>query len=518
MNIYARKLVHHLRTFPVPDISLNARALLTRTRFLTAGALVLSSTLAAMAAPFGSIDAPPLSERWFGIYVNEERIGFYRQRIDKTEDGYRMDGDGSVRMKVMSVSKETSMRESYLVSKSLALRSFDVEQTVNGTSSHISGMVGDSAIHIKSEINGKTTERVLKVRGDVYPGPALNFYPLMHTVSTGASYKIQAFDPEEVKIKEILITVLGEEMTTGGLPALKLRNNLYPYVNNDIWVDGQGNTLEESVREGLVITKAEQPRALGSFIGDWAFAKKDLIYDFSLVRVQPPIRDPKKLTGLTVEISGWNDALPLLQDGGQQVERKGPGRITFKTGSLVTMPAVSRPHTPTDAERQPADKIESDAPEIRTQAKMLSEGVKSQEILAGILSSWTAGWLKDTIEDGGSAVESFKSKSGNCQTHARLYTALARAAGIPTRFVSGLVYLEGKGFLYHSWSESFIGNRWVSVDPTFNQLPADHTHLKLLEGHLPKDMAPIITFIGRIKINVLEAAYYHECVSGMPDQ
>ena len=507
MNIFFSKVEDIICAFPAKKIFVNALILFTRARFFTAGILVLCSSLASQAAPFGKIDAPPLSERWFGIYVNSERVGFYRQRIDKSDDGYRMEGNGSVRMKVMSFSKEASMRETYLVSKNLALRSFDVEQTVNGSSSHVSGKVSGSAIHIKSQLNGTVTDKMLKFKGDVYPGPALNLYPLMHAVSAGTSYKIQAFDPEETKIKEIQITVLGEGKTTEGVPALKLRNNLYPFVNNDIWVDGQGNTLEESVREGLVITKVEQPKAIGSFVSDWALAKKDLIYDFSLVRVQPPIKDSKKLTGLAVEISDWNDALPLLQEGGQQVEKLGGGRVAIKTGSLVKLSPDSPPQKTTDAHLKPADKIESDAPEIKAQAKSLSAGVKSREDLAKVLASWTAEWLKDTIDDGGSAVESFKSKSGNCQTHARLYTALARAAGIPTRFVSGLVYLEGKGFLYHSWAESFIGDRWVSVDPTYNQLPADPTHLKLLEGHLPEDMAPIITIIGRIKLTVLEATY-----------
>lgn len=476
-------------------------------RLLVAGILVLCSTLSALAAPFGKIDAPQLSERWFGIYVNSERVGFYRQRIDKSGDGYRMEGDGSVRMKVMSFSKEASMHETYLVSKSLALRSFDVDQTVNGASSHVSGKVSGSAIHIRSEANGKITDKMLKFKGEVYPGPALNLYPLMHAFSAGTSYKVQAFDPEEIKIKEIKITVLGVDKTTEGQPALKIRNNLYPFVNNDIWVDGQGNTLEESVREGLVTTKAEQPKALGTFISDWALAKKDLIYDFSLVRVQPPIKEPKKLTGLAVEISDWNDTLPLLQEGGQQVEKRDNGRVTFKTGSLVQISSESRSQKPTAAQLRPADKIESDAPEIKAQAMLLAAGVENKGEVAKALASWTADWLMDTIDDGGSAIASFKSKRGNCQTHARLYTALARAAGIPTRFVSGLVYLEGKGFLYHSWAESFIGDRWVSVDPTYNQLPADPTHLKLLEGHLSEDMAPIIAIIGRIKMTVLETAY-----------
>ncbi len=50
-----------------------------------------------------------------------------------------MEGDGSVRMKVMGFSKEASMRETYQVAKNLTLRSFDVEQTINGVSSRVSG-------------------------------------------------------------------------------------------------------------------------------------------------------------------------------------------------------------------------------------------------------------------------------------------------------------------------------------------------------------------------------------------
>jgi len=475
--------------------------------FFVASVFVLCYAKAAPAAPFGKIETPPLSERWFGIYVNCDRVGFYRQRIEKSEDGYRMEGDGSVRMKVMSFSKEASMRETYLVSKNLTLRSFDVDQTINGSPSHVSGKVSGSALYIKSETNGKTSDKILRFKGDVYPGPALNVYPLMRGGVAGSSYKIQEFDPEELKIKEVQITVLGEEPTPEGLPALKLRNNLYPFVNNDIWIDKLGNTLQESVREGLVTTKAEQPNTIAPFISDWALAKKDLIYDFSLVRVQPPIKNPAKLTGLAVEISEWNDAMPLLQEGGQQVERHGNGRVIIRTGTLVQPSPGAKPQKPTDAHLKPADKIESDAPEIKAQAKALAAGVNSQEDLARVLAAWTADWLHDTIDDGGSAVASLASKKGNCQTHARLYTALARASGIPTRFVSGLVLLEGKGFLYHSWAESFINDNWVSVDPIYNQLPADPTHLKLLEGHLPEDMAPIIAIIGRIKMTVLATSY-----------
>ena len=469
--------------------------------------LIIVASLPASAEAFKKLDKPPLSENWYGIYVDNDRVGFYRQKISETSQGYLMEGDGSVRMKVMGFSKESSIRESYLTGKNLALRSFEVELTINGNQSRMSGKAGDGSMRIKSVNGDKSTDKQLKFRGDIYPGPALNLYPLMRDTAPGKSFKILTFDPEEVKVKEIKISVIGAEKTPDGQSALKLRNNLYPFVNNDIWMDSQGNTLLESVRDGLVTTKIEDPKTLGAFVGSVALSKKDLIYDFSLVRATPPIKEQQKLKGLKVEVSGWNDDLPLLQEGGQVVEKSGEGLITIRTGSAVSAPPETTAATPLEAYLKPAEKIESDAQEIAAKAKELATGKGSQEEVVRTLASWTADWLKDTVDDGGSALASLTSRTGNCQTHARLYTALARAAGIPTRFVSGLVHLDGKGFLYHSWAESRLEGRWVAVDPTYNQVPTDPTHLKFFEGHLPEDMSPIMAIIGRIKINVLETKY-----------
>jgi hypothetical protein len=471
-------------------------------------ALLLSAgVVPASAAPTKKLDKPPLTEQWFGIYVDNERVGFYRQKIAEIADGYRMEGDGSVRMKVMGFTREVSMREAYQVNKNLTLRTFDVEQAVNGVSSRVSGRSGDGTLRVKSESNGKTSEKLLKFRGELFPGPALNIFPLMREMAPGKTYKTSTFDAEEVKIKEVKISIQGEEKSPDGRPALRMRNNLYPFVSNDIWVDAQGNTLVESVRDGLVTTKAEDPQQLGAFVGALAVSKKDLIYDFSLVRVEPPLRDPAKLTGLTIEISGWNDALPLLQDGGQSVEKSGDGRIVVKTGLAVPPPPATSKAVTKDAYLKPAEKIESDAVEIVAKAKELAAGKKDVTEVARTLAAWTSDWLKDTVDDGGGALVSFKERTGNCQTHARLYTALARATGIPTRFVSGLVYQDGKGFLYHSWAESLLGDTWVAVDPTYNQLPADPTHIKFFEGSSQQDMSPIIAIIGRIRIVVQEAKY-----------
>lgn len=84
------------------------------------------------------------------------------------------------------------------------------------------------------------------------------------------------------------------------------------------------------------------------------------------------------------------------------------------------------------------------------------------------------------------ATEVLELGKGDCTEHALLFTALARAAGIPTRQVHGLVfarYDDGLPALYwHAWAEVRSGDEWIAVDPTFDQPVADATHIVLGRG------------------------------------
>lgn len=485
---------------------LSAASLFLRCITAALAAVLISLPFPAAATHIVKISSPPLEEHWFSILIDDEQVGFYRQTTTRLpeQSGYRIEGSGSVRMKIMGFTKESSSRESYRIGNDLALKEFEVEQTINGSISQLQGALVTGGLLVRRTTDGKTTQRLLKVKGTLVPGPVLNLVPLFRGAATGKVYRVQTFDPEEQSIKEVRITLLGEALTPDGQPALKLRNNLYPFVDNDIWIDRQGNTLFESVRDGLVVTKSEPPEKMAAFISGMALAKKDLIYDFSLVRLSQPLqKSPSELAGLWVAIDGYADQIPYLTDGWHQVERETTGRLLFRTGTLRTTPAAAV-GPPADALLQPSEGIESDAEEIITKTAELTAGIADEQAKVQALVTWTAAWLEDSIEDGGSALKSLNSKKGNCQTHAKLYTALARAAGIPTRFVSGLVSQDGKGFLYHSWAESWLQDRWVAVDPTFNQVPADPTHLAFFEGNRLQDLTPLVGIIGKISLTILE--------------
>ena len=58
------------------------------------------------------------------------------------------------------------------------------------------------------------------------------------------------------------------------------------------------------------------------------------------------------------------------------------------------------------------------------------------------------------------------------------------------------------------WPEVYLdegrkGGLWLPVDPTFNQFPADATHVRLARGGLDKQAA-ILPLVGRVKMTILE--------------
>ncbi len=85
---------------------------------------------------------------------------------------------------------------------------------------------------------------------------------------------------------------------------------------------------------------------------------------------------------------------------------------------------------------------------------------------------------------------------GVCQDYTHVMIAVARSWGIPSRYVSGYLHLEGSpgeqipAGASHSWGEFLLPDLgWVGIDPTNNTL-ADHRHIRIAVGRDYADAAP----------------------------
>lgn len=76
------------------------------------------------------------------------------------------------------------------------------------------------------------------------------------------------------------------------------------------------------------------------------------------------------------------------------------------------------------------------------------------------------------------AEEAFRQGKGVCQDYAHIFIALLHLAGIPARYVTGLIVGEGAS---HAWVEILYRDKWYGLDPTNNMLVTDE-HVKIGVG------------------------------------
>ncbi len=106
-----------------------------------------------------------------------------------------------------------------------------------------------------------------------------------------------------------------------------------------------------------------------------------------------------------------------------------------------------------------------------------------------------------TYSPGTTTVESaidviLESGEGVCQDYTHVMIALARSWGIPSRYVSGYLHLEGVSGeqtpegASHAWAEFWLPDLgWIGLDPT-NDTRADHRHVRIAHGRDYDDAAP----------------------------
>lgn len=178
----------------------------------------------------------------------------------------------------------------------------------------------------------------------------------------------------------------------------------------------------------------------------------------------------------------------------RQIWRQHPDGSTLVTVS-ARIPAASRDDPPRGRGVTPGEEhllastvtIDSDAPSIQAAAREMTAGVPgiyaaTLAIMRRLSERMAAGSVAYTH----CASEALGRPEGTSEERARLFTALARAAGVPARDVHGLVYerfADGVPALYwRSWVEVKAREEWIAVDPELGESVADATHIKFGVG------------------------------------
>lgn len=450
-----------------------------------------------------TLETWPHRELWTGVVFNGDKIGFTRRQVRAAADApgrWEIESEAVMRLQFLGIDKRIRLHAVDRVRADFTLERFSYEHEIDGSRMQVSGSASEKAITFDVKASSGSEARSLKLEGPLYPTSALAFLPLMKGIKVGSSGRYAVFHGETQAIAGAEQEVLAYEASKlfEGT-AFKVATRLLG-LETTTWIAADGRPLFELGMRGVIISALEDEARARQYLVEASLNKRDAMVDFSLMRAGP-IDAPRRVSRMSIVFSGFPEKTEIPNEGGQTCVRAAE-RLECRIDRAAPL-----------AQGEPGRWLKatlaapSTLPEIATLARSIAGSAAGDDERIARLLAWIDANIAKEAIDSFSASDVLHAKRAECQGHAYLFAALARALGLPTRIVNGIAYsADHGGFLYHTWNESWIDGRgWQPVDATFGQAHADATHVKLIEGETAAELVPLVNLVGRVRVESVSA-------------
>jgi hypothetical protein len=443
---------------------------------------------------------------WMGVYAGgDTRIGFINAHsVPGTRDGKPGASlNLSARLEMPLFGRPTSFQLTgrAWLTDAQGLSEFDFLFRSGEHNLQIEGTVADGKLKGRLHTAGETLPVDLPVGKSLLlssGGVGMSAFD-MPFLEPGKEIYVDAFDPTTMSVGKAKIACIGKEtIQVAGQPV----------ETNVIATTIGGMTTRAWVSADAEILRAETP---------FGFALKKIAPEEALAPIAPN-ETANLVRTLAIKPKGKtpHDGAVMMHIRMSGIEKRfEPPSDAIQTrtpdGYVITQPEAPRPEANTPLPpKERAQALASDAfvsadhEKIKACAAKIVGEERDPWKRAVLIEDWVFNNLKKTaVLSVPTALDVLRTREGDCNEHAVLYAALARAAGVPTRIAIGLVWSDDlQAFGYHAWNEVYTG-QWTPIDPTFGQPLADATHLKLLNGGIDQ-WARLVAYIGKLQIDVLE--------------
>ena len=427
-------------------------------------------------------------EHWYNLTLMNAKIGYMHTVTEGTEyqgeQTARNKTDIVMNFKALGTDVTVEITRVEYIGPDLMPHYFLSTSNESGLK-QIEGRIVEGTAHVKTTLNGETTESEIPVPSDTvseFTGVASLLTQKELKIGDKRTFHMFVFDL--LKPVKTEIEILGKEPFTyqseeKQVYVLNQTMDMMNGITAKLWIDTDGiNYRTEMPLMGLsmVTTKTDKETAIGGIEEVDVVLKTRILPSGKL-----PTPKAKHLEA-EVKLPTGSIAEVVMSTPRQKLKAN-----TTHAGKLsIQVPLI----VAEDCLDLPIQNVESDflAASAYIQANHPDIQAKAEEILENEVNSWRAAeklcrWVYASINDkkmsGGfaSSLTALQSLSGDCTEHTVLFIALARAAGIPARICSGIVFAKD-AFYYHFWPEVYVGE-WVQMDPTLDQVIADANHIQL---------------------------------------
>jgi hypothetical protein len=449
---------------------------------------------------------PEASERWHGIYGEGKKIGYSHRVRTPTADGFTVDADTQIHLSMMNTAQLVRTRVEADTDRALQLRRFTFRLRSGTIDFAVSGTVHDGMLELTSSTLGAQAIR-LPMTTPIALSETLEDFIGQERLETGRTFHYALFDPVSSAPAPVTLTVgaLERVVLPGGARSAYRVDEVYQGSRVRLWVDPNGEVIKEEGPLGLTIVRERDGAEAKSGIDGGPGIDLGAAAAIPVTRAIP---SPRATRRLRLHIAQAPSTSSFSFPPRQRVDG---ATLRIERDDLAVIRSFL---LPAQADRFAAELratpfLQSDDPKLRETSRTILGTERDAERAARKLLEWVHDNLaKVPTISVPNALQVLEERRGDCNEHAVLYAALARAAGLPARMVAGIVYMPADGvmpggFYYHAWDEVWLG-QWIAVDPTFEQFPADATHVVLVEGDPDKDVA-LIGLVGQLRLEVEEA-------------
>ncbi len=428
-------------------------------------------------------------EAWFRMQIQQAPVGSQHLIWKRTSQGWRVTEDLSLHILMLGVEKKMESHTTAELARDFSLQQFTFTLRTQDQDLRMEGTVRAGTLTVQWTVNrAQANHRTFALSQPVYLASAV-----VPALEEGARLPstLQLFDPSLVALSQARFE---RDADSAGLSAYRL---IYSGGTTVFWVKGRRVVLQtgalglRSERVARVEAEEKVSRSL------------DLL---NLFAIRP--RGRVNLIGssptLTLKLYPIQDIEALeLSFGPQEVIRRQKDTVWVRLTVRDPWRDAHRDPLPDSTPYLKDDPfLQSGDPEVRDLAQQLVDDIEQPVARAERLTQWVFETLQKypsvTIP---TATEVLRDRKGDCNEHATLLGGLARAAGIPTEIVVGLVYQAG-AYYYHAWDALYLDGRWIWADPVMGEFPARSTHLMLARGSL-EEQARLMPLVGKLKIEVV---------------
>ncbi len=445
-------------------------------------------------------------ESYLGLFVQDRKIG-YVASVTSPE---------TVGGLALTRSDTTTVLDAGLLGQSLSvaivsqswtdakgkphLMKFSVESA--GRSQKTEANFSGKQIHLVIDNNGAISRRTLDVPKDANVVDDAMASLLDDGVAAGTERTYYVLDPMTAALVKNSAKLVGPAKTDvrGKLVEATLIEIAEPRATMRVFVDPKGNLVKAEAFAGIVMLPISKEEALAENPGGGPLDLAKL----TRIEIDRPLGDLDVLRGATYEIRDVNFSRAPT-DGHQTVTGKGtswkadvhPPVGIPKGAATIAAAGKQKPQW-----LKPGLNIPSQTATFKTLSKEVVAGAKSTVDGANRIGRFVHSKMRANAGIGvlRDASEVWQSKEGVCRDYAVLTATLLRAAGIPARMASGLVYSQG-AFYYHAWAEYWDGKQFVGLDSTRPSGRVTPGHIKLAHGSVEE--AFLFTFLDKARIKVI---------------